>query len=240
MKEVRFFQLDTLNVPIKIIRERRRNARAAFGKNAILLRIPSASSIKELELHYNWAIKWLQGIYHKKPKVFERYRAVEYQSGSILKTAYKTYAIHIMRENRKTLAARVKEDVLEIKAPYDLPQKKLIGKVVSRVLGKDQLSWIENKVHHLNHLHFKEEINQIKLRNTATRWGSCNNKGNISISTRCLLAPENILEHIIIHELAHLKEMNHSPAFWAWVKKAEPEYIKHDRWLKENGYRLRF
>lgn len=240
MKEVRFFQLDTLNVPIKIIRERRRYARAAFGKNAILLRIPSASTIKDLEIHYNWAVKWLQDIYQKKPKVFERYKPVEYQNGSILQTAFKTYSIQKVAESRKTLTAQVKGDVLKIKVPYDLQHKKHIGKVVSRVLGKDQLSWVENKVHQLNHQHFNENINQIKLRNAATRWGSCNHKGNISISTRCLLAPEKILEHIIIHELAHLKEMNHSPAFWDWVEKAEPNHIMHDRWLKENGYKLRY
>ena len=66
-------------------------------------------------------------------------------------------------------------------------------------------------------------------------WGSCSEKGNINISTRLLFAPEDVLEYVCIHELAHLIEQNHSEKFWQLVKNAMPNYQEKRKWLKENG-----
>jgi predicted metal-dependent hydrolase len=62
------------------------------------------------------------------------------------------------------------------------------------------------------------------LSSARTRWGSCNSKGEIRLSWRLIQAPPHIIHYVIAHELAHLKEMNHSPQFWAWVEKLCPEY----------------
>ena len=91
-----------------------------------------------------------------------------------------------------------------------------------------------------NRLHFRERINSIRLKYVHSRWGSCANNGNLNFSTKILLAPENIMDHIIIHELAHLKEMNHGPRFWKWVEKADPDYLRHEAWLTKNGDKLDF
>jgi predicted metal-dependent hydrolase len=62
------------------------------------------------------------------------------------------------------------------------------------------------------------------LTNAKTRWGSCNSRGEIRLHWRLIQAPPQIIHYVVAHELAHLKEMNHSPAFWAWVQKLCPEY----------------
>jgi len=83
----------------------------------------------------------------------------------------------------------------------------------------------------------KMEVNfqKIVIKNQKTRWGSCSSLGNLNINMRLVMAPLEVVDYIIIHELAHLKEMNHSKAFWLLVEKYCPEYKKHLSWLKKHG-----
>ncbi|HQR50312.1 MAG TPA: SprT family zinc-dependent metalloprotease [Methylophilaceae bacterium] len=70
------------------------------------------------------------------------------------------------------------------------------------------------------------------LSNAQTRWGSCNSKGEIRLHWRLIQAPPHIIHYVVAHELAHLKEMNHSPKFWAWVEKLCPDYTSARNELK--------
>ena len=70
------------------------------------------------------------------------------------------------------------------------------------------------------------------LSSARTRWGSCNSKGDIRLNWRLIQAPPHIIHYVVAHELAHLKEMNHSPKFWAWVAKLCPDYLKARQELK--------
>lgn len=79
---------------------------------------------------------------------------------------------------------------------------------------------------------------RISIREQKTRWGSCSTDGNLNYNWRLIFAPEEILNYIVVHELAHRKEMNHSPAFYAVVKSILPEYKKYQKWLRENGHTL--
>ena len=79
---------------------------------------------------------------------------------------------------------------------------------------------------------------RISIREQKTRWGSCSSKGNLNFNWRLIFAPEDVLDYIVVHELAHRKEMNHSPAFYAVVASVLPDYKKEQRWLKEHGNSL--
>lgn len=82
------------------------------------------------------------------------------------------------------------------------------------------------------------KIGKITIRNQSTRWGSCSTRGSISLNWRLIQTPESVRDYIILHELMHLKEMNHSPKFWALVEKVCPTYLESERWLKVNGTKL--
>ena len=79
---------------------------------------------------------------------------------------------------------------------------------------------------------------RINLRDTRSRWGSCSTSGNLSFSWRLIMAPPFVLDYVAAHEVAHLREMNHGPRFWAHVADICPEMEKAKRWLKKDGASL--
>jgi len=82
------------------------------------------------------------------------------------------------------------------------------------------------------------EHGKVRVRDMVSRWGSCTSKGNLSFNIRLLGAPGEIIDYVIVHELAHRREMNHSPRFWAVVKNAIPEYKELRKRLKATGGEL--
>ena len=79
------------------------------------------------------------------------------------------------------------------------------------------------------------DYGRITLRMQKTRWGSCSAQGNLNYNLLLLLTPPEILDYVVVHELCHRKEMNHSAAFWAQVERVLPDYRQRRAWLKENG-----
>ena len=78
----------------------------------------------------------------------------------------------------------------------------------------------------------------ITIRDQKTRWGSCSAKGNLNFNWRLMLAPPRVLDYVVVHELCHRREMNHSKAFWALVEAVLPDYAQLRTWLKDNGKTL--
>jgi len=81
--------------------------------------------------------------------------------------------------------------------------------------------------------------NKINITDANQRWGSCSPKGNLNFSWRLIMAPLSVVDYVVVHELVHLEERNHTKFFWTKVKMLIPEYEKYKQWLKENGYLLR-
>ena len=83
----------------------------------------------------------------------------------------------------------------------------------------------------------KVDYQRIRIGAQKTRWGSCSSRGTISYNWHLVLMPERIMDYVVVHELCHLVEMNHSPAFWKKVSEILPDYEDRRKWLKENGKR---
>jgi predicted metal-dependent hydrolase len=113
-----------------------------------------------------------------------------------------------------------------------------ISNLVRRLVSSEALPGVTMRVAELNERHFGVPVRRVMLRDQYSRWGSCSASGTISLNFRLLMAPPGVLDSVIIHELAHLKHMNHSPEFWALVRQAMPDYDAARNWLRANAARL--
>ena len=82
------------------------------------------------------------------------------------------------------------------------------------------------------------KVNAVRFKNQKTRWGSCSQKGNLNFNWKLVMAPTFIVDYVVVHELCHLKQLNHSPAFWLLVGNQISDYKEMRKWLKENGNKL--
>lgn len=79
---------------------------------------------------------------------------------------------------------------------------------------------------------------RITIRSQHTRWGSCSSRGNLNFNCLLMCAPPEVRDYVVVHELCHRKQMNHSPAFWAEVRQVLPDYEEQKNWLKTHGSTL--
>lgn len=79
---------------------------------------------------------------------------------------------------------------------------------------------------------------RISIKNQKTRWGSCSNKGNLNFNVALMRAPIEVLDYVVVHELCHRIEMNHSEKFWKEIERVMPDYKIYRKWLKDNGNKL--
>ncbi len=96
------------------------------------------------------------------------------------------------------------------------------GRQEYRMRRKEALSFVRRKVEHWNAM-YGFEYGSVSVRDQKTRWGSCSGKGNLSFSWKLIMLPERMADYVIVHELCHLKEFNHSPRFWELVSRAIPD-----------------
>jgi predicted metal-dependent hydrolase len=131
-----------------------------------------------------------------------------------------------------------------------LPLKLSFGKFI---LDKDRLEEARDLFIHWYKREAKEKIEGrlhyfsnrlqlfpkgLKITSAKYRWGSCSRDSRLSFSWKIIMAPLSVIDYVLIHELVHIKEKNHSKRFWTYLETILPDYRKHRFWLKENGYRL--
>lgn len=173
-------------------------------------------------------------------------------------------ATRLIRARRKTLSIRItQEGDLEIRAPLGMPKGEIEAflkekaqwiethraKVLAEYaqgqeapLGEEEILTLAEQMRQ----GLPEKLNRhaasmgvtfgrVTIRCQQTRWGSCSSRGNLNFNCLLMLAPEEVLDYVVVHELAHRKQMNHSALFWQEVARECPDYKKSLRWLKDRG-----
>lgn len=171
----------------------------------------------------------------------------------------------IIRSNRKSIAIEIKKDFsIIVRAPFfmtdneinafveskkdwidkhiiDMQKRKEEASSVEKFsveeikeLADKALKYIPQRVSYYSSI-IGVDYGRITIRNQVSRWGSCSAKGNLNFNCLLMLTPSDVIDYVVVHELCHRKEMNHSPKFWAEVEKFLPNYKSSKKWLKDNG-----
>ena len=133
---------------------------------------------------------------------------------------------------RKTIARLERERELQ----KDQPDERLTQEELNDLVRKAR-EVIPERVEHYAQL-IGVTYGRITIRHQKTRWGSCSAKGNLNFNCLLMLAPPEVLDAIVVHELCHRREMNHSERFYREVHRIYPDYDKWNRWLKDHGQQL--
>lgn len=170
----------------------------------------------------------------------------------------------LIRSRRKTISLQVKDGDIVVRAPLRASKKSIIAFVDSHRdwIEKQKIKEEEKKkalsaVEPLSKEETEElmraakeyfpavisrcarmmnvEYGRVTIRCQKTRWGSCSTKKNLNFNCLLMLAPEEVRESVVVHELCHLKEMNHSSRFYEEVYRYCPDYDRLNQWLKDNG-----
>jgi len=221
-----------LTIPIpQLIRSRRRSlALEVRIDGAVIVRAPYFVTDSVIQKFVSQNREWIDKVYQRTRHQSEQFAPKKFIEGEKFLYLGQEYPLHIAGEIGGRLLF---EDQFLLSARY-LPKAR---KLFDRWYREEAFSILTQRCQF-----YAPKIGvlyqRIKLSNAKQRWGSCNPKGNLCFNWRLVMAPREILDYVVIHELAHLKELNHSARFWAIVKKVIPSYREAKKWLKDNQPRL--
>lgn len=173
----------------------------------------------------------------------------------------------VIRSNRKTIGLEITDEGLLVRAPLRASNRDIESAIVKHqewiskkiawrdkirsaacekgLLSEEDIKQLVEKAY--NYIpervaFYAQKLDvhprRITIRNQKTRWGSCSAKGNLNFNCLLMMAPQKVIDSVIVHELCHLLEMNHSPKFYEYVLNVFPDYYECHAWLKDNGQEL--
>lgn len=190
-----------------------------------------------VEKFLNWAFKKLSKVRSQD------FINPIYKDGAAICTHNKVYTLQVSYSaNLAKIRAKLGDgNVLDICFPQKFLNSNVNEKVrflAEKLIMGDQKIYLYSTIEELNKLYFCAQYKLCRFKRMHHRFGSCSSKGNINIAYRLLMAPREVFRYVCVHELAHLKEFNHSRKFWNLVKDAMPNYKNSECWLRDNGFLL--
>lgn len=222
----------------------------------IIVNIKSSSRINGISIKLNYiknCIDLIHSQFISEDKAIEflqsKYDWIYVKFANKIITEYKNYDLNLCLENGSTISIcgqmlKIFHDnfhrgtVIDNGNLYISGDIEFLPRRVKDFAKKELIRYIKKYISKFSD--FNNMINAISIKDTISRWGSCSSSGNLSFSFRLAFAPQFVIDYVIIHELCHLKEMNHSKNFWNLVYSIYSEKLtKHAiKWLNKNGFLL--
>ena len=236
----RFLSVGPHQVRVKVIRSKRFSERMSYvqGSHAILS-IPSHYDQQLTEQALSSLHAWLLKMYEKKPASFEPKQG-KLKPGETIQVLGREYQIALLKGNRvSTFRAQKKADTIYIEVPpkyQDRPE--VLSKVFPRIVCKVFHQQLIEQVALVNQQTLGVSYGRVTIKDVTSLWGSCTVDNHLMFSSNLMLAPLHIINHVILHELAHVLVKDHSERFWALVAKYDKDWKENDRWLSKQGKHL--
>ena len=238
MVEKQFVEIDGTKIQVDVIRERRRSVRFSVVKDGVNVRMPIMLTPEQEREQFKRLHEWLLKVYKRKSNFLEKFEQKDYKTGDILEVGTRKYYLDIYLEDKKNHSAKLKNGTISLflsQNDSETHRQKAIAQLLSRLVSDDFLPEIARRVQEWNQIYFRKPIKAVRLKYNHSNWGSCSRDGNINLSSRLLFAPDDVIDYVIVHELSHLVEMNHSDRFWKVVADVMPNYEDKEKWLSKNG-----
>jgi hypothetical protein len=196
----------------------------------------SAKQLKELlSAKQEWILKhWFAS--HEMQERLPR----QYIDGEQFPYRGQILELSIRRQAHLSIRVSLEGQVLVVFLPHNLPDYERLSNVQDAVMA-----WYKVQARRVLKNKLDEQAKRMqvtyqdfRLKEQKTRWGSCSSKGNLNLNWRIIMAPEEGIDYLIIHELAHLTHPNHSVRFWQRVAAFMPEFAHWKKWLKDHGHEL--
>ncbi len=228
------------SVPVRICFESRYNNRASVNSNGVLIRISKQVTFEEQRKHIENFLQWAKTRLDSNPQLLEYLPQRSYVNGEVLQVGAHTFHVHIIYNNFHRSTAKIHENHVMLSIARGLTREAEMSTcsyLVSKCLAKYFTPIVSARLHELNNRFIGRKISSVKIKYNTSNWGSCSTHGSINISLRLMFAPQDVIDYVYIHELAHLIHPNHSSRFWKVVETIMPNYRDKERHLEENNFK---
>ncbi|GAA6138565.1 SprT family zinc-dependent metalloprotease [Arenicella sp. 4NH20-0111] len=223
---------------VELVRSRRRTLGLELGPHGVKARAPlrmsEAAIVDFVKIKRKWIDKHMVGM--PPPGDTSKVKLVD---GAQLKLRGQTLNLQIEQGTRGRI--KISHDCLVVPVAHShLPlEQRVKNKLVRwyKDVSQQELQRRANYYAALMNVP-KRRTDQIYVRDYKRRWGSCDSKGKLSFNWRILQAPTVVSDYVVVHELAHCHEFNHSKRFWTIVARQMPDYSDQENWLRTNGHQL--
>ncbi len=222
---------------VRVERARLRNAHAGMRGGAIVIRLPLWMRGREAGSTAESLYKRIKRTIEKNPGRFLAGRNLEFRDGNVTNVAGRQLSIMVMKGARRYMT-RLSGDSVLVYAP-DNYDERIVSRLVAKTVARAALPYLKERIARINSKHFNSVLGSVRVRDNSVVWGSCSPNNDISINLKLLYAPENVLDYVIAHELAHTKVRSHSKRFWDSVAVAMPGYKEARRWLRESSHLIK-
>lgn len=225
------FQYETETIEVTVTKSKRKSLSIAIQPDGnLLVKAPLGLSDEEL-------LKWIKSktgwIIRQREKVLEQQKnnpPKRYRTGEKISYLGQEYELEVrISEGRAGMIGMI-ENKLVVFSKVD--SEEVVEKILNNWYVEQAKIWIQKRVRFFAR-QMGENYKNITIKNQKKRWGSCSSNRNLNFNWRLVIMPEEIIDYVVVHELCHLKQMNHSKAFWDEVEKVLPDYKIREKWLNK-------
>ncbi|MES2674041.1 MAG: SprT family zinc-dependent metalloprotease [Pseudomonadota bacterium] len=216
---------------------RRRSISIEVSKAEVTVRAPIFVAAAELEKFVRKKSVWIQQKLAQQAQQVDLIPQRTYITGSELPFLGQPLTLIISRQTQANVVQLGSQLLVALKSRSRLADEEQARRLVSLWYQRQALYFLTLKTDAAARA-LGSTYSDLTIKVTRSKWGHCTVKGAIQYNWHILLAPEPIVDYLVAHEVSHLRQHNHSPAFWQLVASLCPDYKKHRAWLKTNGFQL--